>query len=147
MQLEKSRRPKMQFVILNLQFQFPHSIPGERPPHKETQAYGCCVSTLTRFARPPLQRPLTGDRADAALAPHSICTLGLAGRQRRRKVESRGSRVESQYGRLFNIPLNTIFDIRTLRAIYWRNRHANEFAVSGVSRAKVCELLIFANLV
>ena len=36
---------------------------SERPPHKETQAYGCCVSTLTRFVRPPLQRPLTGSRA------------------------------------------------------------------------------------
>src|SRR5688572_25597647 len=35
---------------------------GERPPHKETQAYGCCVSTLTRLARPPSQRPLTGSR-------------------------------------------------------------------------------------
>src|SRR3954468_8815036 len=36
---------------------------GERPPHKETQTYGCCVSTLTRFVRPPLQRPLTGSPA------------------------------------------------------------------------------------
>src|SRR3954451_6445002 len=36
---------------------------GERPPHKETQTYGCCVSTLTRFVRPPLQRPLTRRRA------------------------------------------------------------------------------------
>lgn len=38
------------------------TIAGERPPHKETRAYGCCVSTLTRFAGPPLQRPLTGNR-------------------------------------------------------------------------------------
>ena len=34
----------------------------ERPPHKEAQAYGCCVSTLTRFARPPLQGPLVDGR-------------------------------------------------------------------------------------
>ena len=34
------------------------SIADERPPHKEAHAYGCGVSTLTRFARPPLQRPL-----------------------------------------------------------------------------------------
>src|SRR5690348_2128322 len=41
---------------------------GERPPHKETRAYGCCVSTLTRFARSPLQRPLTGSRRDRQTA-------------------------------------------------------------------------------
>src|SRR4051812_28349530 len=40
---------------------------GERPPHKETQTYGCCVSTLTRFVRPPLQRPLTSRREKALL--------------------------------------------------------------------------------
>ena len=41
---------------------------SERPPHKETHAYGCCVSTLTRFVRPPLQRPLTGSRASICLS-------------------------------------------------------------------------------
>ncbi len=47
---------------------------GERPPHKEAQAYGCCVSTLTRFARPPLQRPLTHGR-DRCYADPSLYAL------------------------------------------------------------------------
>ena len=52
----------LHFPICIFQSRF-RATAGERPPHKETQAYGCCVSTLTRFARPPLQRPLTGGRA------------------------------------------------------------------------------------
>src|SRR5689334_11935804 len=47
---------------------------SERPPHKETHAYGCCVSTLTRFVRPPLQRPLTGSRASNCLS--FVCRAG-----------------------------------------------------------------------
>src|SRR5690242_14186503 len=58
---------------------------GERPPHKETRAYGCCVSTLTRFARSPLQGPLTGGRARAAIG-FSVVRGAVAfvkGRERR----------------------------------------------------------------
>ncbi len=45
----------------------------ERPPHKETQTYGCCVSALTRFVRPPLQGPLVDDRRARAIKTLS-CT-------------------------------------------------------------------------
>jgi serine-type D-Ala-D-Ala carboxypeptidase/endopeptidase len=45
---------------------------GERPPHKETQVYGCCVSTLTRFTRPPLQRPLTSGRESSDRRPYFV---------------------------------------------------------------------------
>ena len=65
----------LQFALFILQFAF-SSTPGERPPHKETQAYGCCVSTLTRFARPPLQGPLARGRLI------HLCTLSRADRQR-----------------------------------------------------------------
>src|SRR3954447_21835751 len=56
---------------------------GERPPHKETQTYGCCVSTLTRFVRPPLQRPLTSRREKALLLS---CTRRGKRRQRSERM-------------------------------------------------------------
>src|SRR4051812_20165011 len=55
------------FAFCTEHFAFCPPAAGERPPHKETQTYGCCVSTLTRFVRPPLQRPLTGSRASKPL--------------------------------------------------------------------------------
>src|SRR3954464_14971220 len=60
---------------------------GERPPHKETQTYGCCVSTLTRFVRPPLQRPLTSGRTCAE--PFLSCTPRGPERQRFRRYPIR----------------------------------------------------------
>ena len=50
--------------------------PARDPPHKGTQAYGCGVSTLTRFARLPLQGPLAGSR------PSLCCKWYVHDRQR-----------------------------------------------------------------
>ena len=66
--LMASRRSSLSRQMTAIQELQSSSTAGERPPHKETQAYGCCVSTLTRFARPPLQRPLTGGRAGGRTA-------------------------------------------------------------------------------
>ena len=56
------------------------SAAGERPPHKETQAYGCCVSTLTRFARPPCRGPSPEAAARRSIRPRAACTVVRAGR-------------------------------------------------------------------
>ena len=59
------------------------SAAGIGPLHKVIRAYGCCLSTLTRFARPQLQ----GTRSDGRdfLTDASCCTKFMSTRQRGQK--------------------------------------------------------------
>ena len=101
------------------------SAAGERPPHKETQAYGCCVSTLTRFARPPSQRPLTGSRSGDVRIPARRRACTVVRRWRSAASRIRGTRIAANSGeRLPHHQFSGHFARQRLVRAADRDRHA-----------------------